>query len=104
MRVLQKVVASHVGDAQLQYRGVALLEKLEPGCTAAMPRQARIRSQAIKTDELVRLSKRSAELNAAEGLGGSARVVGSSSRGSRVGTGDSAAAEQLVSSSSAPAY
>jgi Armadillo/beta-catenin-like repeat len=51
--VIKGALLNFASDAQLQYRGVNLLERLTPGATESMPRQALIRSQSMRTDELV---------------------------------------------------
>jgi hypothetical protein len=53
VNVVKGALLNFASDAQLQYRGVNLLERLTPGATEAMPRQALIRSQSMRTDELV---------------------------------------------------
>ncbi len=53
MRIIKATIAAHTEDGTLQYRGVNLLERLEPGCTLAMPKQAMIRSYSMRAEEMV---------------------------------------------------
>lgn len=52
-RIVKSTIAAHSEDGQLQYRGVNLLEKLEPGCTDSMPKQKMIRSYSMRAEEMV---------------------------------------------------
>ncbi len=53
MRIVKATIAAHTEDGQLQYRGVNLLERLQPGCTLEMPKQAMIRSYSMRAEEMV---------------------------------------------------
>ncbi len=53
MRIVKATIAAHNEDGQLQYRGVNLLERLQPGCTLEMPKQAMIRSYSMRAEEMV---------------------------------------------------
>jgi hypothetical protein len=59
-RIVKSTIAAHTEDGTLQYRGVNLLERLEPGCTLAMPKQAMIRSYSMRAEEMVSQYKMSA--------------------------------------------
>jgi hypothetical protein len=61
-RIVKSTIAAHTEDGTLQYRGVNLLERLEPGITLSMPKQSMIRSYSMRAEEMVssyRLSARS---------------------------------------------
>ncbi len=53
VRVIKSTIAAHTEDGTLQYRGVNLLERLQPGCTLEMPKQAMIRSFSMRAEEMV---------------------------------------------------
>jgi hypothetical protein len=52
VKVVRAVMAAHASDPQLAYRGVNLLERLEPGVTLNMPRVALVRSQSLRAEEI----------------------------------------------------
>ncbi len=53
VRIVKATIAAHNEDGTLQYRGVNLLERLQPGCTLEMPKQAMIRSYSMRAEEMV---------------------------------------------------
>ena len=67
------VIAAHASDPQLAYRGVNLLERLEPGVTLKMPRVALVRSHSMRVEEMasgLRLSAAGAAAAGKEGEDG----------------------------------
>lgn len=60
VRIIKAVIAAHTEDGTLQYRGVNLLERLQPGCTLEMPKQAMVRSYSMRAAEIVSQYKDSA--------------------------------------------
>jgi hypothetical protein len=51
--VVKAVVRAHTEDGTLQYRGINLLERLEPGCTASMAKVNMVRSASMRAEEMV---------------------------------------------------
>jgi hypothetical protein len=52
VKIIKACISAHASDAQLQYRGINLIERLEPGSSHEMPRLALLRSDTMRTDEL----------------------------------------------------
>jgi hypothetical protein len=50
--IVKTCVKCHPDDGTLQYRGVNLLERLEPGCTASMPKLNMVRSASMAAAEM----------------------------------------------------
>ena len=73
VKVVRAVIAAHASDPQLAYRGVNLLERLEPGVTLKMPRVALVRSHSMRVEEMasgLRLSAAGAAAAGKEGEDG----------------------------------
>lgn len=51
--VIKTCVRAHAEDGTLLYRGVNLLERLEPGVSASMPRLNMVRSASMRAEEMV---------------------------------------------------
>ncbi|RYG56450.1 hypothetical protein EON66_02865 [archaeon] len=51
--VVKTVIQSHTDDGTLQYRGINLCERLEPGSTASMPKVNLVRTASMRAEELV---------------------------------------------------
>jgi hypothetical protein len=51
--VVKAVVRAHTEDGTLQYRGINLLERLEPGCTVSMAKVNMVRSASMRAEEMV---------------------------------------------------
>lgn len=62
VQVVLAVIAAHTDDGQLQYRGINLLERLEPGCTTEVPKVNLIRSASMQAEELVLHSRSMARI------------------------------------------
>ncbi len=60
--VVKTVIGAHVEDGNLQYRGINLLERLEPGCTTDMPKVNMVRSASMAAEEMVFHSRSMAKI------------------------------------------
>lgn len=105
MRVIKELVARQ-SDPHLSFRGINLLERLEQNSTSDMVKQAMIRSQSMRADEMVRFYRTAAEsyLSAGAPEGGSSRFRESMRESFRVDSlgSSSRKSSSLLTSSSTP--
>ena len=66
--VVKAVIQAHIEDGTLQFRGINLLERLVPGCTASMPKVNLIRSASMRAEELVMSMRSMARIASARGM------------------------------------
>lgn len=71
VRIVKEVVAAHSDDGQLAYRGINLLERLERGCTAEMPKLSLIRSASMRAEEMAGFSASFRRVHSIRSMGGS---------------------------------
>lgn len=78
--VIKTCVRAHAEDGTLLYRGVNLLERLEPGVSASMPRLNMVRSASMRAEEMV-LGLKSFARQASSRTNGPSSTASASARG-----------------------
>ena len=104
VRVIKELVARQ-SDPHLSFRGINLLERLEANSTTDMVKQAMIRSQSMRADEMARFFRSAAESFVSAGApeGGSSRFRESMRESFRVDSlGSSRGSSSLITSSTTP--
>jgi hypothetical protein len=67
-RIVKTVIQAHIEDGTLQFRGINLLERLEPGCTSEMPKVNLIRSASMRAEEMVMNTRSVARIASSRGM------------------------------------